>query len=366
VIDWSKVFEYAKPEPGATEAEVKRFVATLGLPADRPVPPSYLSFVRFSDGGHFQNGDRLFQMYGTGLRQMMLDRDVPEYMPLAVPFAFNGGGVMYMFDMRQPPDADGEYPIICAHAGYLDFDPRYSPKVADSFLQVCRGRFNVERLRNGGVVLTAEQWDVWTDPKPMLDECQNRPRKLRLFACACARRVWPLMPAELFHEAVESAEQFADGGVTDKKRKALKEKCEAISGPPPRNTSAVAATNCLSTDASGAAWNGAWAAACAEAGSHEGAVFTAVRARQADLLREVFGNPLRTVRIDPAWLKWNRGTVPQIAERIYQKRSFADMPVLADALEEAGCTDAEILAHCREEREHVPGCWVLDLLREVE
>jgi hypothetical protein len=212
---------------------------------------------------------------------------------------------------------------------------------------------------NGGIVLTAEQWDVWADPGPMLDDCKDE-RKLRLFGCQCARRVWRRMPGKLFRDAVELAERLAEVGVSEKQRKALKNKCEAANPQATRNAAAAAATYCLSSsDPSSAAGQAAWA----EAGTPEGPKYVAVRAKQADLLREIFGNPLRPVRVDPAWLEWNNRTVPRITERIYQKRRFADMPVLADALEDAGCTDAAILSHCREPREHVRGCWVLDLLR---
>jgi hypothetical protein len=303
-------------------------------------------------------------MWGTGLREFLVSYHVPQYMPLAVPFAFNGGGVMYLFDMRDPPASDGEYPILCAHAGCLTFDPHDSPKVADSFPEVCRGRFNVERLRNGGVVLTAEQWDAWRDPKPMLDECEGQDRKLRLFACACARRVWHLMPDKMFHDAVELAERLAEGGATGKERKALKGKCEAAHPGPLWTIASAAATHCLASAAPTAAWNGGRATAVAEAGAREGPEWEAARARQADLAREIFGNPLRPVRVDPAWLAWNGRTVPQVAERIYRSGSFTDLPVLADALEEAGCDNAELLSHPREAREHVRGCWALDLLRE--
>jgi hypothetical protein len=58
----------------------------------------------------------------------------------------------------------------------------------------------------------------------------------------------------------------------------------------------------------------------------------------------------------------NEGTVPQIAQAIYTDRAFDRLPVLADALEDAGCADASILDHCRQPGEHVRGCWVLDLL----
>lgn len=66
--------------------------------------------------------------------------------------------------------------------------------------------------------------------------------------------------------------------------------------------------------------------------------------------------------LDPAWLAWNNATVPRLAEAIYTDRVFDRMPILADALEDAGCHDAEILAHCRGPGPHVQGCWVVDLL----
>ena len=79
-------------------------------------------------------------------------------------------------------------------------------------------------------------------------------------------------------------------------------------------------------------------------------------------LREVFGNPFRPAAVDPSWLTWNDGTVPKIAHAIYDNRDFDRMPVLADALEDAGCDNADILNHCRGPNVHVRGCWVVDLL----
>jgi len=76
----------------------------------------------------------------------------------------------------------------------------------------------------------------------------------------------------------------------------------------------------------------------------------------------VFGDPFRFVAVDGNWLKWNDATVPHIAQAIYDDRAFDRLPVLADALEEAGCTDAAILDHCRGPVPHVRGCWVVDLL----
>ena len=66
--------------------------------------------------------------------------------------------------------------------------------------------------------------------------------------------------------------------------------------------------------------------------------------------------------MDPAWLAWNGGTVRKLAEAIYDERAFDRLPVLADALEEAGCADEGVLRHCRGGGPHVRGCWVIDLI----
>jgi hypothetical protein len=76
----------------------------------------------------------------------------------------------------------------------------------------------------------------------------------------------------------------------------------------------------------------------------------------------VFGNPFRPVALDAAWLAWNAGTVQKMAQAIYDDRAFDQLPILADALEEAGCTVRDILDHCRSGGDHVRGCWVIDLL----
>jgi hypothetical protein len=81
------------------------------------------------------------------------------------------------------------------------------------------------------------------------------------------------------------------------------------------------------------------------------------------LLHDVFGPlPFRPISIDPTWLTWHDGLLVSMAQRMYDSRDFSDMPVLADALEEAGCTDPDILAHCRGPGPYIRGCWVVDLL----
>ena len=84
--------------------------------------------------------------------------------------------------------------------------------------------------------------------------------------------------------------------------------------------------------------------------------------RSAPSCGGLFGNPFRPAALDLAWLAWEGGTVAKLAQAIYDGRRFTKMPYLGDALEEAGCADAQILAHCRGPGPHVRGCWVLDLI----
>jgi hypothetical protein len=92
------------------------------------------------------------------------------------------------------------------------------------------------------------------------------------------------------------------------------------------------------------------------------AAYNAESAAQTALVRDLFGNPFRHVPLDPAWLAWQDRTILKLAQAVYEERAFDRLPVLADALEEAGCTNADILNHLRGPGHHVSGCWVLDLL----
>jgi hypothetical protein len=82
-------------------------------------------------------------------------------------------------------------------------------------------------------------------------------------------------------------------------------------------------------------------------------------AAQADLLRCIFANPFRPVAFDP---RWRSETAVALAAAIYEARTFDRMPILADALEEAGCDHADLLAHCRGPGPHARGCWAVDLV----
>ena len=102
-------------------------------------------------------------------------------------------------------------------------------------------------------------------------------------------------------------------------------------------------------------YSGGDAAATAAAGEEERA--------QCALLRDIFGNPFRPVTFNPTW---RTPAVAALARSLYEEGRFEYVSVLGDALEEAGCTDEQILAHCRRPGPHVKGCWVIDLVRAVE
>jgi hypothetical protein len=186
----------------------------------------------------------------------------------------------------------------------------------------------------------------------------DRPR--RLFACACCRRIWHL---HILHgrKGVEVAERYADGmaGAAEM-RGSVMDYGVAHSVGPAAEQATRAAGCCVwqIADAEGAsryALNAVQLSAGLSARDDEAI-------DQCVLLRDVVGNPFREVELDPSWCKWSNGTVRRMAQAIYADRRFDDLPILADALEDAGCTNEDILTHCRERNEHVRGCWVVDLL----
>ncbi len=228
------------------------------------------------------------------------------------------------------------------------------------------------------------EWLSCGDPRVMLDQVRDRasPRQLRLFACACLRAVWQHLFDERSQQAVEVAERYADERASAAELAAAEAAAYEVARladlrttvSDPGWAAARAAHRAASYDAYGAASGAAFIAAlCAApwvfepsgAVLHHGDVVAKARARQqqCDLLREIAGNPFRRTRIRPDWLAWDRGTVIRLAEHIYRENCFEELPVLGDALEEAGCRDEVLLAHCRSAGPHVRGCWLLDLLR---
>jgi hypothetical protein len=207
-------------------------------------------------------------------------------------------------------------------------------------------------------------------------------RQLRLFAVACCRRVWHLIEGEPDRGALAAAVAYAaEGGEASEEWRAAWQAAWDHDGArgPGRYVAVVnAAASALAASAPEGAWPevpdarasarlAASNAATAMArlvlgpGRHEG--FAQAHADevavQADLLRDVVGNPFRRVAVAERWLSWEGGTVVRLAEGIEAEGAYDRLPVLADALEEAGCADAEILGHCRGPMPHVRGCWVV-------
>jgi hypothetical protein len=205
--------------------------------------------------------------------------------------------------------------------------------------------------------VTEAEWLESADVVGMLKSLGGKTtdRKLRLFGCACCRRVWDSLVEECFRHAVEVAEQFADGLANKRDLATARKVCGAA-----LERNGLAGVSGRAYCALGSAWSAtrmpAWTAAI-----YPLWVFTGntERAAQAALLHEVFGNPYRPVAINADWLTPD---VVSRAEAIYAGRTVEGMPALGDALEEAGCRELDILSHCREPIEHVRGCWVTDAL----
>jgi hypothetical protein len=223
--------------------------------------------------------------------------------------------------------------------------------------------------------MTESEWLACGDPYALLDFLARMPsgRKLRLFACGCCRqRIWHLLTDGRSRDAVETAEQYADGLVTrDVLRTAWLAACEAVATVPlasgplegrrvPRfvATAAAFATYRSHRCAREVAARVFHVAYYGEA-LYDEARRVAEWASHVALVRCVFGNPFRPLAADRRWLTT---TVVALAQAIYDDRAFDRLPVLADALEDAGCTDADLLDHCRGPGPHVRGCWAVDLL----
>ncbi len=192
--------------------------------------------------------------------------------------------------------------------------------------------------------MTEADWLSATDVRPMLkwleDAGRTSDRKLRLFACACARFAWGRLAPPRDVAALDLAERYADGRATDEDL-----------------ASARRVGYCMGIAAT--------LADTAESAAHGilRAAEVPVRPPAAELLRDIYFSPFRPVlAVDPAWFAWSGGTVGQLARAVYDDRAFGRLPLLADALEDAGCVNRELLGHLRGRGPHTRGCWAVDLL----
>jgi hypothetical protein len=242
-------------------------------------------------------------------------------------------------------------------------------------------------------MMTEAAWAISTNPEAMLK--MVRPdvseRKLRLFACACARWFWTEFDDPRSRAAIEMAERYADGLASNAELRAACQAARAITRSIRWTTSEEWAAvgrhyslRSIARDASQRRIRESVLQALRSTlhvayldGSHpdDGGPpnaasrmlglrsMEALKPRLSDYLRDIFAYLFHeTPALDPSVLACNDQAVRHVAQAIYEERDFERMPILADALEDAGCTDKTILAHCRGGGPHVRGCWVVDLI----
>jgi hypothetical protein len=196
-----------------------------------------------------------------------------------------------------------------------------------------------------------------------------RPRRLRLFACACCRRAHWLGRTDPFYDHLRLVEDYADGKIDERARACAQEAMDGVVESQIDNPRRclwrelywAAAQPLLlrkpSEFGQGAAAAFGWLAGT---GPKFDAAKRVERAEQAPLVRDIFGKSFyKKARIQR---RWRTDTVLTLARQMYESREFSAMPILADALQDAGCDCTAVLDHCREPEPHVRGCWVVDLV----
>jgi hypothetical protein len=202
-------------------------------------------------------------------------------------------------------------------------------------------------------------------------------RKLRLFACACCRQVWELIEDDAARRLVEYAEARADGNLDAPDWAAVEVAAAAAKVKADRDCAGLgsmalrrrvaaaitAATHTAEEESYEAARVGS-ASARSAVGGHWGPgdvnpAWEECEQKQVGVLRDLFGNPFRAAVFSRAW---RTDTSIALAQQMYASRDFSAMPILADALEDAGCDNTEILDHCRSPGPHVRGCWCVDMV----
>jgi hypothetical protein len=255
------------------------------------------------------------------------------------------------------------------------------------------------------MTVTEAKWLGCTDPQPMLTflrakaaeqgclsctccrvRCSRQGavcptyRKLRLFGCACCHRVLYLLPDPVCQKAERALADYIEGVIDEASYLRITGDFDQTRR---RRFPKVAAPE-------DDAWNALYCAVHRRWLEHFDEHFAEYRwqlamviahdaaasgseadekSAQSDLLRDIFGNPFRRVTLSSSVQTWNSSAVVRLAQAADQERQLPTgtldntrLAVLADALEEAGCTDSDILSHCRQSGEHVRGCWVVDLI----
>jgi hypothetical protein len=204
--------------------------------------------------------------------------------------------------------------------------------------------------------VTEEEWLAATDPIPMLGCLGGEPsdRKLRLFACTCYRLIPGFLEPGGYRDALELTEKDIESPVEQEAIDQLRVQRGMWWYRRSGLAEANAAMDTYWLDLRGLEWLELCSDETRETLERERASGPlAVR------MREVFGNPYRPTVFDSSW---RTDTVLSLATQMYESRDFSTMPSMADALQDAGCENADILDHCRGAGPHVRGCWVVDLV----
>ncbi|MDY3557078.1 hypothetical protein R5W24_006263 [Gemmata sp. JC717] len=210
-------------------------------------------------------------------------------------------------------------------------------------------------------------------------DLKAHPRKLRLLSCGYCYRIWHLLAFPGSRELLELVDRFADELVEPEPLAAARAEHVALLSDARRDMEgadryaaeavAITALRKIETSADGTEvpWlvsNYAAHAAMKAEAPDDGDLASTIELREyramCDLIRDIFGNPFRPVTFAP---EWRTATATALAHQMYDARDFGAMPILADALQDAGCDSDDILSHCRNpEQVHVRGCWVVDLV----
>jgi hypothetical protein len=215
--------------------------------------------------------------------------------------------------------------------------------------------------------MTEAEWLAATDHRQLIAAVERQrmasERKRTLLACACVYRIWLLFHHKQSRLVAELREQIADGSLAPvlKESASLDATNEPLYNPdePPNvpeymlwrgniawaiQEAARSVADFSNTLPDSPTWNTAFESECAV---------------QWRFAHDIFGNPFRPITLNPACLT---STVVTLTTGIYEEKAFDRMPILADALQDAGCDNEDILNHCRQSGEHCRGCWCVDLI----
>ncbi len=216
-------------------------------------------------------------------------------------------------------------------------------------------------------------WLACKDPERMIEFLGARvsDRQLRLFALACVRRAWHFVTDKRIPKLVAVLEGVADGKVKSRDRDRARDRSYAVASAEIDDMQQCIGFDLWTAFDKELEREGNDLGECVAAGfgysaqgdSGNNRKFTkgkaAERAQQPAVLREIVGNPFRPVALDPAW---RTDTVRALARQMYDSQEFGAAPILADALQDAGCECAPLLDHLRDPAAHVRGCWAVDLV----